>query len=131
VKPCCTNRSKLPCYTFAFLALAVLVFAWGLQYKLSLYAGPDSMIRHMVRAKLLSNDRKIEAPEGVVLCAPPDAQAPESFVLPPLLASLFALSLFEALFGSLWQVETLEPSSRAPFAASLTAFFFRPPPTFC
>lgn len=113
------------------MALAVLVFAWGLQYKLSLYAGPDSMVRHMVKAKLLSNDKKIEAPAGIVLSAPSDAHISHACVFPPVLASLFVLSLFGALFGSLWQVQTVEPSARAPFAAGLNAFFFRPPPTHC
>ncbi len=131
VKPCWTSRSKFSCYTFAFLALAVLVFTWGLQYKLSLYAGPDSTVHHMVKAKLLSNDKKNEAPDGVILSGPLDARASHEFVFPSVLTSLFVLNLFEALFGSLWQVQTLEPSSRTPFAAGLNAFFFRPPPIFC
>jgi len=127
----CTNRSKLRYYTFAFLALAVLVFAWGLQYKLSLYAGPHSAIRHMVAAKLLSNDKKVEAPDGVVLSGPPDAYASYAFVFPPVLASFFMLGLFAALFGGSRHIQTVDSSSRIPFAAGLNAIFFRPPPIFC
>ncbi|MES2222967.1 MAG: hypothetical protein V4587_18600, partial [Acidobacteriota bacterium] len=40
------------------LGLAVAVFTWGLQYKLSLYDPPQAITRNMPRAKLLSADEQ-------------------------------------------------------------------------
>jgi hypothetical protein len=42
----------------AFLGLAFCVFAWGLQYKLSLYDPPQTASHQIPRAKLLSRDEQ-------------------------------------------------------------------------
>jgi hypothetical protein len=42
--------------TQAFLGLAICVFAWGLQYKLSLYDPPHAASHQIPKAKLLSKD---------------------------------------------------------------------------
>jgi len=44
--------------TQAFLGLAFCVFAWGLQYKLSLYDPPQTASNRIPRAKLLSRDEQ-------------------------------------------------------------------------
>ena len=53
-----TNRRFIRLATFALLALACCVFAWGLQYKLSLYASPHSTSHQMPAAKLLSKNEQ-------------------------------------------------------------------------
>ena len=42
----------------AFLGLGFCVFAWGLQYKLSLYDPPQTASHQIPRAKLLSRDEQ-------------------------------------------------------------------------
>jgi len=42
----------------AFLGLAFCVFAWGLQYKLSLYDPPQTASHQIPNAKLLSRDEQ-------------------------------------------------------------------------
>jgi hypothetical protein len=42
--------------SLAFLGLAFCVFAWGLQYKLSLYDPPQTASHQIPKAKLLSKD---------------------------------------------------------------------------
>jgi hypothetical protein len=42
----------------AFLGLAFCVFAWGLQYKLSLYDPPQTASHQIPKAKLLSRDEQ-------------------------------------------------------------------------
>ncbi len=42
----------------AFLGLAVCIFAWGLQYKLSLYDSPQTATHQVPKAKLLSSNEQ-------------------------------------------------------------------------
>jgi len=44
--------------SLAFLGLAFCVFAWGLQYKLSLYDPPQTASHQIPKAKLLSRDEQ-------------------------------------------------------------------------
>ena len=44
--------------SLAFLGLAFCVFAWGLQYKLSLYDPPRAASHQIQKAKLLSRDEQ-------------------------------------------------------------------------
>jgi hypothetical protein len=50
--------------SLASLGLAVCVFAWGLQYKLSLYDSPKTASQHIQQAKLLSRNERIGATES-------------------------------------------------------------------
>jgi hypothetical protein len=50
--------------TQSFLGLAVCVFAWGLQYKLSLYDPPQAASRQIPKAKLLSKDIQASTAEN-------------------------------------------------------------------
>jgi len=52
------DRQPTPIGTSALLFLALSVFAWGLQYKLSLYDPPQSLARQVPIAKLLSKDEQ-------------------------------------------------------------------------
>jgi hypothetical protein len=48
----------------ALLGLAFCVFAWGLQYKLSLYDPPQTASHQIPRAKLLSRDEQSSTAES-------------------------------------------------------------------
>lgn len=129
MKPRSTNRSKFPCYTFAFLALAVLVFTWGLQYKLSLYAAPHSIAHHMVQAKLLANDEQASLLLYEDAIGPTDfVHASSAFIPGELLVALLAFSLLLASSQQSQEVCASERPWRTASQASFNVFFFRPPP---
>jgi hypothetical protein len=50
--------------TLAFLGLAACVFAWGLQYKLSLYDPPQAASHQIPTAKLLTKNEQSSATES-------------------------------------------------------------------
>jgi hypothetical protein len=52
------------CGSLAFLGLAFCVFAWGLQYKLSLYDPPQTASHQIPKAKLLSRDEQSSTVEN-------------------------------------------------------------------
>ena len=54
-------RPNLSRFSFVFLGLAISVFAWGLQYKLSLYDPPHSTSHEIPEAKLLSRNEQATA----------------------------------------------------------------------
>ena len=58
------NRPKLSRFSFVFLGLAISVFAWGLQYKLSLYDPPHCSSHEIPEAKLLSRNEQATVAEG-------------------------------------------------------------------
>ena len=125
-----TNRSRLLCYTFVLLGLGLLIFTWGLQYKLSLYAAPHSAVRHMVKAKLLANDKQIGARDGIITVDhADDVQAWSAFSLTAVFVPLLALSILRTISARrAYEVSASEPTWRVPTAASFNAFSFRPPP---
>ncbi len=49
--------------SLAFLGLAFCVFAWGLEYKLSLYDSPQTAFHQIPKAKLLSRDEQSSTAE--------------------------------------------------------------------
>lgn len=111
------------------LGLAVLVFAWGLQYKISLDEGPHAFARHMVEAKLLSGDDLGVASKDVAAILPTDLDK-----LPP--AAPLALIFLSFLAASLWDASPrlahlkrarVSPWRKLEYATSV-ANFFRPPP---
>lgn len=114
--------------SFIFVGLALSVFTWGLQYKLSLYDAPHSPSHGVVEAKLLSKNEQKSITAHVLL-------SPSSSSRLEWLASVSPL--FVLLF-----VPLRDPAQRAPhegreeerpwrkrLCASLNPFFFRPPPT--
>ena len=62
----CRSKCRLINFfaTQVFLGLAVCVFAWGLQYKLSLYDPPRAASHQIPEAKLLSRDEQSSAAES-------------------------------------------------------------------
>src|SRR5579863_4348381 len=51
----------------AYLGLAICVFTWGLQYKLSLYVPPHASSHQIPHAKLLSKNEQTETKECPLL----------------------------------------------------------------
>lgn len=107
------------------LFLAVAVFTWGLQYKMSLYNASSGLAASVPHAKLLSEK---ERPESNVASIKPDSTQDRS----PLSYTIF---LFASIVCSLVVAVTiqirsssLDKGSRQQRFAALDFFSFRPPP---
>ncbi len=105
------------------LLLAVAVFAWGLQYKMSLYNASSGLTASVPHAKLLSQK---ERPEANVASIRPDSTQDR---LP------YAILLFASIVCSLVVAVTiqtrslsLDKGSRQQRFAASDFFSFRPPP---
>jgi hypothetical protein len=121
-----SNRLKLSRFSFAVFGLAFSVFTWGLQYKLSLYDPPQAASHTIPEAKLLSKDEQAAVTTGVTVA---DTKVPAELTF-LLVASLFFLL---AHIPSISLTERrAEQDHRRPWsltcAASMNAFFYRPPP---
>jgi hypothetical protein len=126
VKLWSTNRHLLSRFSLVFLGLGLAVFAWGLQYKLSLYDPPHSVAHRMPEAKLLSKNEQRRAPESR------SVKQIEPDVLISLACSLFLLfpRIFDPNIGPTQNYQELEHKRpwRIFNCAALDSFFFRPPP---
>ena len=124
-----TFRPRLCRLSFVFVGLAICVFTWGLQYKLSLYYPKHSTYHQLPAAKLLSKNEQPAASQGLLMTSAKPAQD-------IVRGGLFTLTLFVWILGllPLSGVTQAGPARTRPWlqslSASLTAFFFRPPPTF-
>jgi hypothetical protein len=115
-------------FTFLFLGLAFCVFGWGLQYKLSLYDPPQAVSHEIPQAKLISKDEQALTNENLLV---KKASAPDTVVQTTFPAIFFAV--FLALVAPLGLVRygkysRADQPVRPISHASLSAFFFRPPP---
>ena len=127
-----TNRARLICYTFAFLGLAVLVFTWGLQYKVSLYAAPPSAVHHMVKAKLLTNEKQsVVADENQLNGAAQSAPVQAHFNLAGFWIGVLLLIGSWAVSMQACELLALEHSRPFSSGVDLNALFYRPPPPSC
>ncbi len=111
-----------------FFCLAVSVFTWGLQYKLSLYYPPHSIFHQIPEAKLLSRNEQSTPTEASLLSSAkfPGDRTQSGLVILTLFACMMLLRPVRARhteqeFARPWLVS---------LSARLTAFFFRPPPAF-
>lgn len=121
---------------FIFLPLALAVFCWGLQYKLSLYDPPQAISHSMPQAKLLSSKERV-SPSLMSIAG--EASSPGatgqvlrgSFVIWALaLMWSFLLAPGDRSF-SLWiRLRCGQRVDLKTREAGLNAFFFRPPPYF-
>ncbi|MGC2402444.1 MAG: hypothetical protein WA510_21800 [Acidobacteriaceae bacterium] len=109
------------------LMLSMAVFAWGLQYKLSLYKTHQSITHVAPEAKLLSQKERPVTGQAV------DA-APTPLPLPAALPAALLLLAMTATTPGLFQTagRYLPARSReraaAPLPLRYRAVFFRPPP---
>ena len=124
-----TARPNLCRFSFVFIGLAISVFTWGLQYKISLYYPKHSTYHQLPEAKLLSKNEQPAAIEGLLMTS---AKPQQDIVR----GGLFALTIFVWVLGLLpisGATQTEQERTRPwlhSLSASLNAFFFRPPPTF-
>ena len=122
------DRLSPPRSSSLFLWLALFVFTWGLQYKLSLYDPPQSQSRSIPAAKLLSRNEQasgIESPlERSTDAAGKDKHSALSQVYVLLVLTLDPWVAIAGRSGARRPEQSVGPSSYT----GLTAFFFRPPP---
>jgi hypothetical protein len=113
--------------------LALSVFAWGLQYKLSLYDPPQALSHTMPSAKLLSKDEQaIPSDSPLVNRGQDNAQSMHS-LLSVISLGVLAVWFFLAREGELLlaagaMLRLVNKPLCSQLDRSLTAFFFRPPP---
>jgi hypothetical protein len=116
---------KLP-FALIFMGLALVVFSWGLQYKLSLYDPPQASSHLMPQAKLLSQNEQATTTDNPLI-----AKTPVKLCCAALLgAFIFFFGVFDSLNSlALGQKEReMDRPWRLHSFASLNTFFFRPPP---
>jgi hypothetical protein len=103
--------------------LSMAVFGWGLQYKLSLYQGKDSITHLAPVAKLLSQKERPAAGRAM------DAR-PSELPAFPVLAALLMVALTPGLYqaAARYARTASTEGSRAPLPPCLQAVFLRPPP---
>jgi len=123
------TRSNWSRFTVVFLGLAIAVFAWGLQYKLSLYDPPHSNSHGMPEAKLLSRNEQASIVENLFVSST-DAW--------PVMAQILSFTLFAFVMVGCHApgvriFRHLGREAKRPWSIScrpgLSAFFFRPPPS--
>jgi hypothetical protein len=123
-----SNRAILPRGSPLFLCLALFVFAWGLQYKLSLYDAPQSESRSIPAAKLLSKNERASVSKNVLLRSTDASRRVRRSGLTQIYV-LFIQTLGLCIALARRPRLRLPEGSIAPSTYSgLTAFFFRPPP---
>lgn len=67
------KRRSLVCgLNMVFLGLAIAIFAWGTNYKISLYDPPSTATHGIPPAKLLSSDQQVTATKGPIRHTPPN-----------------------------------------------------------
>ena len=122
-----TTRSFNLLGILASLGLAVCVFAWGLQYKLSLYDSPQAASHRIPQAKLLSRDERtgIEASPLVVRTK---SSTRVSYTRPA--AVFFLLLLGLGILNPRAQSQRKQRTSRVwrLRRGLFNIFFVRPPP---
>jgi hypothetical protein len=120
------NRPTSRFWGILFAALALCVFIWGLQYKLSLYDPPQAASHHVPMAKLLSKSEQSNTTEESIY-----AQSD------PTIKSLYSVSnvaLFSLLIVCVFcppglnHCERVQNPSLPLQQALLESFFVRPPP---
>ena len=122
-----TNRSRFSRFFLVFAGLALFVFTWGLQYKVSLYDPPQATSHSIPQAKLLSEDEQALVMDGATVSdtAEPAAVALSAVVFPFFLAAAAVAVLSKYLTNQDLQCD--RSWAALPFA-SMSAFLFRPPP---
>ena len=125
----CWSKSRLTksLGTQAFLGLAFCVFAWGLQYKLSLYDPPQTASHQIPKAKLLSRDEQSSTAKSPLVVRTKTSTriiytAPATVFLIPLLA----VSLLNPPASK--RMEHLDRKLLNLHRAILNSLFVRPPP---
>ncbi len=123
------KRFEISKFTFVFFALAISIFGWGLQSKLSLYT-PHTLTRPLPKGKLVLRDEKDAAAEDRLLeygtpIPGPETNLPQGALL---LFALAAVVLSSNRIKGLWDLQRAERPRIPGSGMPLNALFFRPPP---
>ena len=118
------NRRRACLLPLGLLMLSMAVFGWGLQYKLSLYQGKNSITHLAPEAKLLSQKERPAAAAQALGARSPIVPA---FPLFAALVLVAAASLLRQAAARYLRTGSME-RSRPPRPPCLQALFFRPPP---
>jgi len=112
------------------MGLALCVFTWGLEYKLSLYDPPHANSHEIPSAKLLSKDEQSATAKSPLL----EIGGVSIKAVPTTIFTLFLSFVLAAKFMDCIRPvrSSWDPGRpKLPHApGSLNAFFFRPPPVF-
>lgn len=118
---------------FALAGLALLIFLWGLAYKLSLYEPAQTSMHHIPQAKLLSENERPDVADV----------SPSYGALGPLASGLPLAFFYGGLLLAGYMFACRAPRNHGspvratrnctPFAStiSFSAILFRPPPILC
>lgn len=120
-----TSSRQSRIVSLGMLLLALAVFTWGVQYKLSLYDPPAKATAHMAKAKLLS-----EKERASIANASESLLAPVALPILPILFGYLASAMLIALgrFKFAYSDSNVRASAQLPKQPSQSFFFFRPPP---
>lgn len=121
------TRRLGPGFNLVFFWLAISVFSWGLQYKLSLYDPPKSSSHQIPSAKLLSKDEQAARVDSPLISKAKISLKAFPVVLSGVLFFLLALNLSNSSSPGQDKRESC-PVWRLCRQASMNVFFFRPPP---
>lgn len=116
-------------WALLFPALALCVFLWGLEYKMSLYEPPHSVSHQIPEAKLLSKNERIgmSAAESAASATRLNGTASERLVTGPLL--FFAIAILAAAAVDQGRLAPEHREIHLPRRLFHRRFFVRPPPT--
>jgi hypothetical protein len=87
--------------TVACVALAFCLFAWGLQYKLSLYDPPQAASHHAPTAKLLSKNEQSGSTESPLLVR--TRTSTNVIYTVPTLGGFMVIKLFPSPLSTRWE----------------------------
>jgi len=123
--------ANFPRYSVVFLGLALAVFTWGLQYKLSLYDPPQATSHQIPTAKLLSPAELKSSVKNPLVSSERDSARSLRALAPIALALVFMVFLISRVVDSQTCAqrarEIPQPWHLRSFS-TLRPFFFRPPP---
>lgn len=119
-----TNRHIPAQLILGLIGLSLLVFAWGLGYKLSLYDSPQSESHKIQQAKLLSENERAFVAQSPLLS---DMSAPPVVLSGVLLFLVLAHRVLNAPVSSL-RDSNVNRLWRLHYRTGLSFFFALPPP---
>jgi hypothetical protein len=120
------NRQFSYSRVLLFLGLALCVFTWGLQYKLSLYDPPAAITHQIPTAKLLSNEELPRLAEGLRTLG--HLPATKVIVHGHFTALLFLPAFRFLVQSAAVQREQTSIASRHTLDPFSSGIFVRPPP---
>jgi hypothetical protein len=111
----------------AFLGLAFCVFAWGLQYKLSLYDPPQTASHQIPKAKLLSRDEQSSTAEHPLVIRTKTSTS-VIYTAPTVVLFIIFVGLNRVYPPAARRVEKRDDRLLHLHRAVLNTLFVRPPP---